>query len=293
MRVIVHGGAGSEPENPKSRQKVLDEAAQTGAAAESPMTAVESAIRILEDSPMFNAGVGSCVQADGIPRTDAGIMTSTSKAGAACNMTGVAGAIRVARYVLESTPHVMIAGDHAVRLAEHAGIETAVDLWSEKTTQRYQQMEYDGRSLDEQLKYIQDEFGSTSPSAGSDHDTVGAVAVDVDGKIVAGTSTGGRWAALAGRVGDVPQIGSGFYSASAGGASATGAGEDIAKTTLSREAVRNLEEGMTPREAAKQAIGRFEKDTKSFAGIIVADETGECGFAHCADAMQVATASRK
>jgi len=78
MRIIVHGGAGGTPDEPDARQAVLDEAAETGAAAATPLDAVESAVRTLESSPRFNAGTGGAVQSDGIVRTDAGGLSAPS-----------------------------------------------------------------------------------------------------------------------------------------------------------------------------------------------------------------------
>ncbi len=83
MNVIVHGGAGDEPDEPTPRQGVLDEAAQVGGEQETVVDAVEAAVHVLESSPRFNAGVGGAVQSDGEVRTDAGIMTSDRDAGAA------------------------------------------------------------------------------------------------------------------------------------------------------------------------------------------------------------------
>jgi len=109
-------------------------------------------------------------------------------------------------------------------------------------------------------------------------------------KFASATSTGGRWLALAGRVGDVPQIGSGFYAAPAGAASATGAGEDIAKTTLTRRAVRHLENGLGAQAAAERAIEEFDEITGSSAGVIVFDSEGNAGEAFNSSAMQTSVA---
>ena len=132
-----------------------------------------------------------------------------------------------------------------------------------------------------------DESGNVPPDR--DHDTVGAVATDGD-RVAAATSTGGRWLALAGRVGDVPQVGSGFYCAPAGGASATGAGEDIARTTLSRQAVGHLEDGMGAQAAADAAIEAFGDLVEGSAGVILLTPDGDAGWAYSSDAMQTAVA---
>lgn len=277
MHLIAHGGAGSEPEEPTERKAVLDEAVTTGADEATPIEAVVSAVRILESNPRFNAGVGGAIQSDGVVRTDAGVMTDDRQVGAACSMAGVEHAVDVARLVMDETPHVLLAGDHAVSLAEKFGIETDADLTTERTRERWADCDPPAGGPRERLDWVHEQFGG--------HDTVGAVAVD-DGRVAAATSTGGRWCALAGRVGDVPQVGSGFYASPAGGASATGAGEDIARVTLSRLAVERLEAGDSPQKAAEHAIEQFEELTDSTAGIIVLDSEGRAGSAYNSAAMQ-------
>ncbi|WP_231185287.1 isoaspartyl peptidase/L-asparaginase family protein [Haladaptatus sp. DYF46] len=289
MNVIVHGGAGGEPDEPTPRQGVLDEAAATGSEQETVVDAVEAAVHVLESSPRFNAGVGGAVQSDGNIRTDAGIMTSDRDAGAACSMPGVEHAVSAARVVMEETPHVLVSGEHAVSLAADFGVETDIDLWTEKSRERWAEDDTPEGSPSQHLDLLREKFGGrTEESSGGDprdHDTVGAVAYDGT-DFAAATSTGGRWLALAGRVGDVPQIGSGFYAAPAGAASSTGAGEDIAKSTLTRRAVRHLESGYDAGEAADRAIEEFAELTGSEAGVIVLDRNGDTGSAFNTDAMQ-------
>jgi beta-aspartyl-peptidase (threonine type) len=308
MHVIVHGGAGGVPDDPKPRQAVLDDAAETGAAESTPLDAVEAAVQMLESDVRFNAGVGGAVQSDGVVRTDAGVMTSDREAGAVSGMDGVEHAVSVARVVAEETPHVFIAGEHAVDLAADFDVETDVDLFTDDTRTRWEDADPPQGSPSEHLQWLdsrfggstsdpttdvsEDESGTITDSADfSDHDTVGAVAFD-DEQFAAATSTGGRWFALAGRVGDVPQIGSGFYAAPAGAASATGAGEDIAKVTLSRRAVRHLESGMSAQRAAETAIDEFGELTGSSAGVIVLDSDGGAGSAFNSDGMQTSVAQR-
>ncbi|QDX40728.1 isoaspartyl peptidase/L-asparaginase [Salarchaeum sp. JOR-1] len=299
MKVIVHGGAGGAPDDPEPRQAVLDDAAAAGADADDPVDAVEAAVRVLESDERFNAGVGGAVQSDGIIRTDAGVMDSQREAGAAAGMPGVEHAVSVARGVLEETPHVFLSGVHAVDFAEDIEIDTEVDLWTERSREQWDDLDShpEGTPL-EHVAWLDDKFGGSPDNADSDdtsgrgdehdHDTVGAVAFDGD-RFATATSTGGRWLALAGRVGDVPQIGSGFYAAPAGAASATGAGEDIAKATLTRRAVRHLESGLDAQAAADRAIDEFAELTGSSAGVIVLDTDGNAGESYNSDAMQTST----
>ena len=304
MRVVVHGGAGGAPDDPAPRQETLDAAAERGADAGTPLDAVEAALAPLESSPRFNAGVGGAVQSDGVVRTDAGVMTSDREIGAACSMPGVKHAASVARVVHSETPHVFVSGEHAVDLAADFDVETGVDLLTDETRARYEDEDPPRGGPREHLDWLATRFGSGSDQAGSglengsqgegdsgrapDHDTVGAVASDGE-RFAAATSTGGRSFALAGRVGDVPQVGSGFFCTEAGGASATGAGEDIARVTLSRRAVEHLDDGIGAQAAADRAIEEFEEITGSGAGVIVLGEEG-AGSAFNTDGMQTSIA---
>jgi beta-aspartyl-peptidase (threonine type) len=286
MRVIVHGGAGSAPDDPAARARVLEEAAERGADGGTVTDAIVAALRVLESDPRFNAGVGGAVQSDGVVRTDAGVMTDDREVGAAAAMPGVEHAVDVARVIKEETPHVLVSGVHAVDLAESFGVETDVDLRSERTRERWASLNApETTDSREHLRFVRERFGEGE----RDHDTVGAVAREGD-RLAAATSTGGRWCALAGRVGDVPQAGSGFYCARLGGASATGAGEDIARVTLSRRAVDHLERGRDPETAATLAIEEFEDLTGSEAGVIVAGNDGTVGSAYNTESMQTAVA---
>ncbi|GAA0530392.1 isoaspartyl peptidase/L-asparaginase [Halorubrum ejinorense] len=297
MRIIAHGGAGGAPDDPEPRQAVLDEAAARGADAATPLDAVESAVGVLESDPRFNAGVGGAVQSDGVVRTDAGVMTSDREVGAACSMPGVERAASVARVVRDETPHVFVSGEHAVELADEFGVETGVDLLTDETRERYEEEDPPCGGPREHLDWLASRFGSGDDQAGErskddapDHDTVGAVATDGDA-FAAVTSTGGRSFALAGRVGDVPQVGSGFFCTEAGGASATGAGEDIARVTLSRRAVGHLEDGLGAQAAAERAIDEFEEQTGSGAGVIVLGDD-EAGSSFNTEGMQTSVAER-
>jgi len=297
MHVIAHGGAGGAPDDPRPRQSTLDDAVAAGArASESdPLEAVLTTVRRLESSPRFNAGVGGAVQSDGVVRTDAGLMTGDREVGAACAMPGVEHASTVARVVLTETPHVLLAGERAVALAAAFGVETT-DLLTERTRERWADADSpapDGDDPREHLSWVRERYGTGddpsdgTDSHGRDHDTVGAVATDGD-RVAACTSTAGRWGALAGRVGDVPQVGSGFYAGPAGGVSATGAGEDIVRVTLARRAHDALADGADAGTAADRALAEFESVTGSTAGLVVLGRDGSAGIAFDSEAMQTA-----
>ncbi len=281
MHVIAHGGAGGSLDEPEQRHAVLSRAVGAGKRKTTPVDAVIETVRRLESSPRFNAGVGGAIQSDGIVRTDASLMTSDRSVGAVCSMPGVEHASEAARVVMEETPHVLIAGKQAVELADAFGIETNSDLRSERTTDGWTDLDApDADSVADQLGFVREQFDGT--------DTVGAVATDGD-RVAACTSTGGRWCALAGRVGDVPQVGSGFYCTHAGGASATGEGEEIVRVTLARRAVDHLELGRNPQDAAELAIEELEELTDGKAGIVVMDHEGTVGHAFNTKTMQTSS----
>jgi isoaspartyl peptidase/L-asparaginase-like protein (Ntn-hydrolase superfamily) len=284
MQLLVHGGAGGRPEEPDRRQRVLDRATAVGTETDDPLDAVIDSVCVLESDPQFNAGVGSAVQSDGKIRTDAGIMLDDGSTGAACSMTGVEHAVEAARIVAEQTPHILLSGDHAVELARAHGVDTDCDLWSERTRERWDGLtDKSDDDVRDQLTWVHEQFGGI--------DTVGAVATDGQ-RLAAATSTGGRWAALAGRVGDVPQVGSGFYATDRAAASATGAGEAIARFGLARRVVDAVEDGVEPQTAADQTIRRFGTETGEEAGVIVLDRAGREGSAFNSDGMQTASQER-
>ena len=281
MHVVAHGGAGPT-DYPEPRQRILDNAVREASVAATPISAVMTAIAPLEASPRFNAGVGSAVQSDGRIRTDASIMADDLTFGAACGMEGVVHAIRVAEAVRTQTPHVLLAGKHATKFAEYCGIETRHDCWTERTRLRWKEASLDDASYADQLEAVSEHYGAG-------HDTVGAVASDGN-HVAAGTSTGGRWLALAGRVGDVPQVGAGSYASSAGGVSTTGAGEDIARVTLAREAEREIANGLSADAAAKRALATFADAASGTAGLIALTPGGDVGIAYNSEDMQTAIA---
>lgn len=283
MHVIVHGGAGPSPEDPDERAVVLEAAARAGGPADDPLDAVEAAVRTLEASPRFNAGIGSAVQSDGGLRTDAGLMTSDRQVGAACSMPGVCHAVSVARIVAEETPHVLVSGEHAVALAEAFGVPVGVDLLTEENRTRFETADPPGDGVRTQLDWLADRFGPEE----FEGDTVGAVAHH-EGRFAAATSTGGRWFALAGRVGDVPLVGGGFYATPAGAVSATGNGEEIATEALARRTVQLIDAGEGAESACNRAIREFDERTGSTAGVIAIDAADRAGSAHNAS-MDTAT----
>jgi len=282
MYVAVHGGAGSPPDAPVDRQRTLADAVERAETAETPLEAVCDAVRLLEDDPVFNAGVGGAVQSDGVVRTAASVATDDGAAGAVASLSGVVHAADVARVVARETPHLLVAGEPALDLAASRGIETDADLLTDATRRRYEAADPPPLGSGH-LTWVREQFGGT--------DTVGAVATDGD-RLAAATSTAGRWFALAGRVGDVPQFGAGCFADARGGASATGEGEAIARFGLARRAVELLDR-FSPRQAASEAIAQFDAATGGKAGVLLLDHEGRVGREYNTPAMQTARTERQ
>ena len=190
----------------------------------SSLDAVEAAIRVLEDDPLFNAGRGAVFTADGRNELDASIMDgATRKAGAVAGVTRTRNPISLARAVMEKSPHVMLAREGADQFSVEQGLPQ-VDPGYFRTEQRWQQL----------LDWRRDNAKLLDPT--HSRGTVGAVAIDVNGHVAAGTSTGGMTGKRWGRVGDSPVIGAGTYAADGNCAvSATGSGEFFIRTSAARQ----------------------------------------------------------
>jgi beta-aspartyl-peptidase (threonine type) len=272
--IIVHGGAGDIPETLLEAHK-----AGTGRAVEagwavlagggSAMDAVEAAIVVMEDDEAFDAGRGSFLNADGQVELDAGFMEGSSlQVGAVAGVQFIRNPIRLARAVMEKSEHVLLVAQGAQRFAHKMGFPTCelTDLAVPREFERWH-------------KYLRERTSAKHALVGELSDTVGCVALDREGHMAAGTSTGGTRNKMPGRVGDVPMVGCGFYAADElGGASSTGWGESIAKVILARLALHQLQELSDPRIAAQTAIQILEERVNGSGGIILLSPEGVPGW---------------
>ncbi|MHB8877539.1 MAG: isoaspartyl peptidase/L-asparaginase family protein, partial [Myxococcaceae bacterium] len=265
IALFVHGGAG-----PAAADDRADDCAQGCLAAARvgyavlarggrALDAVEAAVAALEDDPRFNAGVGSALNSDGEVEMDASLMDGeTLAAGAVTLVRTFKNPVRLARAVLEHTPHVLLGGEGAARLGRELGFAEVDPAGLVTSRARDRLSQHRGQ-----------------PGGG----TVGAVAVDAKGHVAAATSTGGMTGKRPGRIGDTPLIGCGTYADDlSGAASATGVGEAIIKTVLAKRACDELRGGATPDEAAQRAVSGLER-AGGYGGLIVVDRTGRLGFA--------------
>ncbi len=266
--IIVHGGAGdfgTEDDSGPCRAGCLN-AAWVGhrilAAGGSALDAVEAAVVCLEDDPTFNAGFGSALNLRGEVEADASVMRGQDGgAGAVACLKDVKNPIRLARLVMEKTPHVLLVSEGARDFAVEQGIVLLPP----------------GALVAANAKTKWERALATRKAKG--HGTVGAVARDDAGHVAAATSTGGMVLKRPGRVGDSPLIGCGTYADDLLGAcSCTGLGEAAIKATLARHAVDLCAGGREPNDVAAQAIKQFTRFGGD-GGVILVDARGRLGFA--------------
>lgn len=283
VTIIVHGGAGTikkEERVPKViagvREAVL--AGWRELKRSSALDAVEEAVKALEDNPIFNAGTGSVLTLDGRVEMDAAIMRGkTFEAGAVAGIWGIKNPISIARKVMEKTDHVLLIGEGAVKFTRLLGFEEYDPVTEERLKQweelRKKLIEKGETNHWKKLNELIREYPEVLRS------TVGAVAFDGE-EVVAGTSTGGVFLKMFGRVGDTPIIGGGTYANEVAGASCTGLGEVAIKLALAKSATDFVRLGMDAQSASEAAISLatkyFGKDTM---GIIMVDSRDNVGFA--------------
>lgn len=268
VAIAIHGGAGTilkenlSPELERQYHAKLKEALQAGykrlRAGDSALDAVQAAIVIMEDSPLFNAGKGAVFTHDGHNEMDASIMRGNDlNAGAVAGVTKVKNPITAAAAVLEKSKHVMLSGKGADEFAKTVGLELA-DATYFHTERRWQQLQTILKEQPEKSVLSEDK---SDPSAGVFPDdkkfgTVGAVALDKYGNLAAGTSTGGMTNKKYGRIGDSPVIGAGTYADNKACAiSATGHGEYFIRAAVAHDiCARVLYQKLTLKDAADTVI---------------------------------------
>jgi len=276
--LVIHGGAGViergslTTEKERAYRTAMLTAMDAGSAilrrGGSSLDAVEATIRVLEDDPLFNAGRGAVFTADGRNELDASIMDgATRKAGAVAGVTRTRNPISLARAVMEKSRHVMLAREGADQFSVEQGLPQ-VDPSYFRTEQRWQQL----------LDWRRDNAASLDPT--HSRGTVGAVALDVNGHVAAGTSTGGMTGKRWGRVGDSPLIGAGTYAADGNCAvSATGSGEFFIRASAARQLCDRIAwRGASVQVAANDTIadiGGIGGD----GGLIAIDGKGNIAFA--------------
>jgi L-asparaginase / beta-aspartyl-peptidase len=279
LTIVIHGGAGAlapgryTPEEEAAYKAKLNDALEAGyailAAGGSSLDAVETAIVLMEDSPLFNAGKGAVFTREGKNELDSSIMDgATRNAGAVAGVTKVKNPIRLAREVMENSEHVMFAREGAEKFAKEHGLEMVKPKYF-YTDRRW-------RSYKDALKAEKEHKESALP-IDYKWGTVGAVALDAKGNLAAGTSTGGMTLKRYGRVGDSPIIGAGtFADNNSCAVSSTGHGEYFMRLTIARDICAQVEyAGKTIQEASNDVIHNRLENFGGDGGVIVLGPDGE------------------
>ncbi len=280
--LVVHGGAWAMPDDVVDShlhgvRAALDEGwriLQSGGRA---LDAVQAAIVSMEEDETFDAGRGSFLTRDGRVQLDALMMDGASlRAGGVGCVESIRNPIKAARLVLDESPHIYMVAEGAEQFAQEHGLKLCdnSDLVIEREVKR--------------LKDFQARSAAGEPDttfAGSildkGHDTVGAVALDADGNIAAGTSTGGTLNKAPGRVGDSSLIGCGCYADNQSAAvSCTGWGEPIMKLVLAKWAADRVQGGGAPDAVAQEAMFYLKSRLNGHGGMILLDQRGRFGIAH-------------
>ena len=278
--IIIHGGAWDIPNrlvdlNIRGVEDAVSNGWKVLKGRGSALDAVVAAVNSLEDNPIFDAGIGSVLTEDGTIEMDAMIMDgATLSAGSVAGLRDIRHPVDLARIVMEKTPHVLMIGEGAQRLAEKYHVE--------KLPQEKLITEEARRELAEWLE--------KKKRGAAGHDTVGAVALDHRGNIAAATSTGGTTGKLVGRVGDVPIVGSGGYADNmVGGSSSTGHGESIIKVNLARLVLNYMEAGTPVQPATDKSLAYMKERVAGTGGVIALDKKGNAGHSHTTPRMVWAT----
>jgi len=286
-RIICHGGAGTLKPSHETRQKAVERATEVGfhvlQGGGTALEAVEEAIVVMEDEPTLNAGTGSWIQMDGMSRMDACIMSSELDLGSVIQISNVKNPIKVARRIMDSGVHCMLMG----RLAEDFARNEGIPFYDNRTREKLEiwldlHSQVKGRSTYEMVHTLKQEIRQRQKEMMG---TVGAVAMDVDGLIAAGTSTGGLRIDMPGRVGDSPLPGCGTYANRLGGVSCTGTGEKIMRVALAHEVVSIMEHGIDAQEAVDKARFVIE-EIGGLVGIITIDRNGNIGKVYNTEMME-------
>jgi beta-aspartyl-peptidase (threonine type) len=271
--LVIHGGTGAIPDDlPEARRKpyeaalaaALDRSFEVLERGGTSLDAVNMAVRLLEDDPLFNAGRGAALSREGQAELDAAIMEGRAgRAGAVAGVRHVKNPIDLARWILDRTPHVMMIGAGADELAIEAGLPLVSNEYF-RTEERRRQLasEQQGRPVSDLV-----------PAA---HGTVGAVAFDTHGNLAAATSTGGMANKPPGRVGDTPIIGAGTYAKNGVCAvSCTGHGEYFIRCAAGHHIAAAVQyRGMSLEQAAKELLEREIAQLGGYGGLIGIDATG-------------------
>ena len=295
--ILIHGGAGTEKIKKSSKRAKEITNSLTSSVCNgfeilrkkngTAVDAVESAVANMENSGVFNAGLGSCLTVDKQIEMDASIMNGKDiSVGSVGMVQNIQNPIKLARLVMESTDHVMFVSEGANKLAKLLGMEFRhykISQQKLKTYNKYyKQMKSRWRKNNQLL---------TSHNNNNHYGTVGAVAIDREGNVASAASTGGRWLKIHGRIGDSAIVGAGIYADNGlGAACTTGIGEFIVRLCLSKYACDYMgRQNNNALLSSNMAIAKLtQKFGKNTGGIITVDTKGQFGAAMNTQSMPIA-----
>ncbi|MFC3650541.1 isoaspartyl peptidase/L-asparaginase family protein [Dyella humi] len=291
--LVIHGGAGvikrdMSPAKEKAVRAAMTKALQDGyaqlKAGKSAIDAVTTAITVLEDDPNFNAGKGSVFTHDGKNEMDAAVMDGESlRAGSVAGVHRVKNPILLARAVMEHSPHVMLVGEGAEAFAKDQGV-ALVDPSYFRTEERWQQLQKALKEDNDKKPHSDPEHAALESA--KHFGTVGAVALDGQGHLAAGTSTGGMTDKRWGRVGDSPIIGAGTYANAQCAVSGTGWGEFYIRAVAAHEICMKVSMLGEPIErAAAEVINQEIPSMGGNGGAIALDANGNIAMPFNTDGM--------
>jgi L-asparaginase / beta-aspartyl-peptidase len=276
--IAIHGGAGAIGDvslYQASLRAIIEDVSRQAEAGMSALDLVTLAVTKLEDDPLYNAGKGSVLNAEGHIECDASIMDGRDlDAGAVAGVTGIKNPVKLARAVMEKSPHVMLISGGAEAFAAAEGflrMDESYFITEARVKQLKEAQEKNTITLDH--SQVEDKKLGT----------VGAVAIDMDGNIAAATSTGGVVNKRFGRVGDTPIVGAGVYAENELCAvSATGYGEQFIRTSLGKHIAEwmRYHSGSRASEGATQGIDFLVQRVNGLGGVIVVDGAYQVGVAH-------------
>jgi L-asparaginase / beta-aspartyl-peptidase len=299
--ILIHGGAKTKKITRSSKRadeisrflksSVLDgfNLLKKGSNA---VDAVEAAVVSMEDSGVFNAGAGAALTIDKQIEMDASIMDGKDiSAGCVGMVQGIRNPIKLARKVIESTDHVMIVSEGALKLAKLLNIDVEQSYPSQKLVDKFNKRKKEMKNKMNNNKLL----GMSSEHSGNHYyGTVGAVAIDREGNVASAVSTGGTWLKLHGRVGDSAVIGGGFYADnSLGAACATGHGEYIMRLCLCKYVCDQMQLNGALLSSEKSIVLLTKRFGKNTGGIITVDTQGRFGIAYNTRSMPVASIKSK
>lgn len=279
ITLVIHGGAGTilkenmTPETENAYREKLNEALQKGykilEEGGTSMQAVVATIQVMELSPLFNSGIGAVYTHEGRNELDASVMDgNTGQAGAVAGVTTIKSPIRAALEVMQNSPHVMMSGPGAEAFAEQQGLEIVPNSYfgTERRKKALEKvLEKEENKTSKLLQYQDWKYG-----------TVGAVALDKEGNIAAGTSTGGMTNKRFGRIGDSPIIGAGTFAENIScGVSATGHGEYFIRNAVAYDIASRMKYlHISVKESASQVIQNKLVEKGGSGGVICLDRGG-------------------